>query len=94
MTREKALSMCKIQYISFPVYVVNGTTIEIDPHNKYLILINKDHSQTQQQFTLEHELAHIRLNHFYDPDKPIQICEQEADEMALAEISNMTFQSP
>ena len=94
MTREKALSMCKIQYISFPVYVVNGMTIEIDPHNKYLILINKDHSQTRQQFTLEHELAHIRLNHLYDLDKPIQVCEREADEMALAEIRKMILQSP
>ena len=80
--------------MSFPVYEVYGTTIEIDPHKKYLILINKDHSQARQQFTLEHELAHIRLNHIYDPGKPIQICEREADEMALSEIRKMIRQSP
>lgn len=85
MTREEALLLCEIQYHDLPG-CSNGFVTEIKPRKHYIIVLNKK-TRERNSYTLEHELAHIRLDHFHDLDKPMQVCEQEAHEMALSELA-------
>ena len=55
---------------------VNGFTA-LDDEGLYNIYINEGLTAEGQRRVLRHELAHIRLNHFY-LDMPLAMKEQEA----------------
>ena len=59
---------------------VNGF-VTIDEDGLYNIYINKDLTKELQERTLKHELAHIRLNHFY-LEMPTELREKEANHAA------------
>ena len=79
MTRVEALHHSRVQRMELP-RVCRGFTTEIKP-GRYLIVLNERNSAAEDQRTLEHELAHVRLGHF-DSGLSIQECEAEADREA------------
>ena len=48
-----------------------------NPDNTYDIYINQDLPEALQKAALEHELRHIRMDHFYD-DRSVSMIEAEA----------------
>ena len=74
LSREEALSMCKIQYCDLPE-CCRGMTIELSPV-RFKIVVNERYAPDHQRFTLEHELAHIRLGHFHRQQTPLSVCER------------------
>lgn len=84
LTREQALALCTIRHYDLPGNPF-GVTVEIIPGRKYNVCLNRHNSPLQDRFTLEHELAHIRLGHFTD-SRPLSIIEHEADSLALETI--------
>lgn len=55
---------------------VKGATV-LDANGDYNVYINIDISDGQRQSIVEHELRHIKLDHFYDYE-PVIINELEA----------------
>ena len=85
MTRQRALMLATIQRADMPI-VVKGMTIPNRKRTRFMIVLNNANDAETDAFALEHELAHIRMNHFDDP-RPIQEIEAEADALALAELN-------
>jgi len=79
ITRSEAIALSKIHFIPMPsdVYGVTAPTRS----GRYVIAINSAMPPADQARTLEHELAHIMLDHFDDP-RDIRTVEHEADELA------------
>lgn len=75
MTREQAINKARIQYLPLPSDIRGMVKLCRDG---YLIVINSNLSAEDQSKTIEHELNHIRLNHFYS-DADIRTIEAEAD---------------
>ena len=74
----------EIMYQAFPQELrgrVTGLT-SAKFEGKYIILIDSTRPPLQQRFTLGHELAHICLNHFEQPDRPVREQEREANRQA------------
>lgn len=68
-----------VEYIPFPKGVqgyVKGAVTERT--TDYLILIDSTRHPQAQRHTLGHELAHIFLNHFNQPGRPVKDQEREA----------------
>lgn len=64
-----------VRYVSFP-RSVRGVTMPNDD-TTFSVYINDRLDERTQRETYEHELAHIRLNHFYDHE-PVVLNEREA----------------
>ena len=69
-----------IRLVSLPPKV-EGVTVPNDD-GSFDVYINSRLSPTRQQETLEHELRHIRRDHFY-LDLPVSSLERQADGEAL-----------
>ena len=80
MNREEALALSDIHYLPFP-YDVSGCVMP--SHERYLIGINAALSEEQKQEAIDHELAHILLDHFSD-DRLLSEIEAEADRFSSA----------
>ena len=65
-----------VRYVELPLKV-DGVTI---PNNDgtFDIYINALHTEPHQKESLEHELRHIRRDHFYDDCRSVASMEQEA----------------
>lgn len=65
-----------LRYVELPLKV-DGVTI---PNNDgtFDIYINALHTEPHQKESLEHELRHIRRDHFYDDCRSVASMEQEA----------------
>ena len=72
-----------VRLVPLPVKV-EGVTVPNDD-GSFDVYINSRLSPTRQQETLEHELRHIRREHFY-LDMPVSRMERQADGAALNEI--------
>lgn len=91
ISEAEALKKCEVIYM--PLNHVNG--VNCDPVNgmvfkspktgSLFIVINSDKTLEQQERTLHHELAHIRLNHLDDGNKSWLLCELEAEEFISKE---------
>ena len=57
---------------------VEGVTLPNDD-GSFDIYLNSHFSKTRQDEILNHELNHIRRDHFYNDIKPLRQIEQEAD---------------
>lgn len=79
MTKEIALSLSQIYYLPFPDDIYGMVHPRRD--GGYTIAINSNLPPEEQERALEHELAHIRLDHF-NSDKSIRTIEAEADKLA------------
>ena len=88
-TREAALAVATIYYVELPDKI-NGITTPEPEADGFVIAINSKIDDFGQRIALEHELAHIRLGHFYDKTKSIETIEREADELAELELSMIT----
>ena len=75
MTREEALNKARIRYLPLPDDIRGMAKWS---SGGYLVVINSNLSADEQAKTIEHELNHIRLNHF-DSDADIMTLEAEAD---------------
>ena len=60
--------------------------VSIDADGFYSIYINDALSAEEQKETFDHEMGHIKGNHFYSR-KPIEIIEKEADSYAKSQRS-------
>lgn len=67
-----------VRHIRFPSDRVRAVTIPNDD-GTFDIYINSRLPEELQQKALEHELKHIRKDHFYNED-PIWVNEEEADD--------------
>ncbi len=67
-----------VHYIELPDGVHGAVTLNGD--GTYLIIINNKLSECDRELTLQHELAHIKLDHFNRHDKTVTECEAEVDE--------------
>ena len=56
-------------------YKIGGATIE-DEDGDYNVYINRNQSEDKKRKALDHELEHIRRNHFADP-RSVQEKEEE-----------------
>ena len=65
-----------VRYLAFP-RTVRGVTMPNDD-GTFSVYINTCLCEQVQQETFAHELAHIRLNHFYDYE-PVVVNEREAN---------------
>lgn len=72
-----------VRLIALPVKV-EGVTLPNDD-GSFDIYINARLSPARQQETLEHELRHIRREHFY-VDMPVSRMERQADGEAVNEV--------
>lgn len=66
-----------VRYITFPARV-DGVTIPNDD-GTFDIYINQNLCPEKQIATLQHELAHIKADHFYDDIDPVDQIEAQAD---------------
>ena len=82
ITRAEALRLSHIHYISLPDGI-RGAVKQIKG-GRYLIAIDSSMSADEQARTLEHELAHIRLNHFHS-ELDIQAVEAQAEKLTREE---------
>ena len=57
---------------------VRGSVVTA-PDDDFVIFVNSNLCPDSQRAAAEHELRHIRLDHFYD-DEPVVICELEASD--------------
>ena len=57
-----------------------GVTV-LDADGNYNVYINEDLSEEERRKVADHELEHIKQDHFYS-DKPVAECEKEADHPA------------
>lgn len=87
ISRAEALRRSTIYYVDLPNTIEGITSPD---GNRYIIAINRALSEARQRFSLEHELAHIRFDHFYC-EKSIEEVEREADEIAAQAIAEMTL---
>lgn len=83
-TRETALALATVYYVELPDGI-NGITTPDPEHGDFVIAINTKLDDLGRRITLEHELAHIRLGHFYDRTKSDDTKEREADDLATLE---------
>lgn len=67
--------MIHLRWIEMPI-TVEGVTIP-DPDGDFNVYINTLLSESKRKKVVEHELAHIKFDHFYD-DQPVIINELEA----------------
>lgn len=65
-----------VRYVELPLKV-DGVTIPNDD-GTFDIYINALHTEPHQEESLEHELRHIRRDHFYDDCRSVVSMEQEA----------------
>ena len=86
-TRAAALAASTVYYIELPE-TIRGITSPDQERGGFVIIINSLLDDTGRRYTLEHELAHIRLNHFYDKTKTDEDKDREADDLAAAEIES------
>lgn len=54
-----------------------GVTV-LDADGNYNVYINEDLSEEERRKVADHELEHIKQDHFYS-DKPVAECEKEAE---------------
>ena len=83
-TRETALALATVYYVELPDGI-NGITTPDPEHGDFVIAINTKLDDLGRRIALEHELAHIRLGHFYDRTKSDDTKEREADDLATLE---------
>ena len=77
MTREKALELAEVVYTpDLPLCVLGGVTPL--PDGRFLIAINSRASAAEQASALEHELAHIQLDHL-TREEPVKALEAEVE---------------
>lgn len=60
---------------------VKGVTVT-DSDGAYCVFVNSEISENEQKKALEHELKHIKLQHFYN-NLPLIINESEAEDNSL-----------
>ena len=82
MTRAEALGLASVHYLPLPDSIHGATRRAA---GGYLIAINSTMSAEAQAQTLEHELAHIRLDHF-NSEASIEKIEAEAEALVNTEI--------
>lgn len=70
-----------VRYVDFP-RTVRGVTLPNDD-GTFSVYLNAILTETMQRKTLAHELAHIRMNHFYDCE-PVIVNEREASGGGIA----------
>lgn len=71
-----------VRLVSLPA-AIDGVSVPNDD-GSFDIYINADLCESRQQECLEHELEHIRKDHFYQEAKAIAQLEQEAKTRQLA----------
>ena len=81
-----------VRYVDFPV-TVKGVTIPNDD-GTFDIYINSVLCEEQQRECLEHELRHIRKDHFYTDTKPIREVEREASGNRPYQFGNLALEVP
>lgn len=69
----------KIIHCSLPE-TIRGAALQL-PSGRHVIFINQDLPEADQRHALNHEMAHINLDHFTDA-RPIQEVEIEANAAA------------
>lgn len=67
-----------IRYLNVPGKV-NAVTV-VDEEGDYNIYINPALSHEEQKKACDHELAHIKKNHFYNKKISVSQCETEAED--------------
>lgn len=67
--------MIIVRYISLP-YTVFGITVPND-NGDFSVYINSKLSDKKKKEAVEHEIKHIKLDHFYD-NNPVELNELEA----------------
>ena len=67
--------MIIVRQIELPYHVL-GVTLPDDAGN-FIVYINRRISDEKKQETMEHEIKHITLDHFYN-DMPVVLDELEA----------------
>ena len=80
LTQAEALTMCKVLVVELPAGI-EGFVTELRA-GRFVIVLNSSLTAQEQEKTLRHELAHIRLNHFSQDNKSIREIEQEAEILA------------
>lgn len=65
-----------VHLVALPTHI-NGITVP-NSDGTFEIYINANLCQKRQHEALEHELKHIKKDHFYDDIKPIETVENEA----------------
>lgn len=81
MTRSEALSIARVYYAPLPE-TINGA-VHLRDDGRYTIVISSNISAEAQEEALEHELRHIRMDHFHS-EKDIRTIEAEAEKIAAA----------
>lgn len=81
MTRSEALSLARVCYAPLPE-TINGA-VRLRDDGRYLIVISSSISAEAQEEALEHELSHIRLDHFQS-EGDIGTIEAEAEALSHA----------
>ena len=62
-----------------------GVTV-LDADGNYNVYINEDLSEEERRKVADHELEHIKRDHFYS-DKSVAECEKEADHQPVCRVS-------
>lgn len=60
---------------------VRGVAVSA-PDDDFMVFVNSNLSPDAQRRAAEHEIQHIRFNHFYN-EEPVVICELEANSSPL-----------
>ena len=75
MASEVLMGQVFVRGLSLPGKI-RGVTI-FAPDDDFVVFINTDLCKATQRKALDHEMHHIRMNHFYNED-PVVINEMEA----------------
>lgn len=67
-----------VRLVPFPPGPIDGAVTPNDD-GTFSIYIDSNADDAHRMAALEHELEHIRRDHFYDDDVPVEIIELEAD---------------
>ena len=72
--------MCKVLVVELPAGI-EGFVTELRA-GRYVVCLNSRLPAEERERVLRHELAHVRLGHFDQDNRPGQELEQEADILA------------
>lgn len=83
-SRAAALALCKVRTVKLPKRTRAVTSW--DNGRGFVIALNANLTAAERRFVLEHELAHIRLGHFWNTTDDRETMEREADRLARREL--------
>lgn len=75
-----------VRFIPFPPGRITGAVVPNDD-GTFSIYIDSNADDLHKRKALDHEIEHLKKDHFYC-DKPIEVIEAEANDIAERETSN------